>query len=91
MFPMTGTAGGGAGAGSSDRARQSWTTEDDGTWGPEGGLGGAAAGGDGFVMPVGPGGNGQGREQDRARQAWLAEEDDLWGAGEPVVPPVLGR
>jgi hypothetical protein len=91
MFPMTGTAGGGAGAGSFDRARQSWTTEDDGTWGPEGGLGGAAEGGDGFVMPVGPGGNGQGREQDRARQAWLAEEDDLWGAGEPVVPPVLGR
>jgi hypothetical protein len=42
-------------------------------------------------MPVGPGGNGQGRERDRARQAWLAEEDDLWGAGEPVVPPVLGR
>ncbi len=91
MFPMTGSAGGGAGAGSFDRARQSWITEDDGTWGPEGGLGGGAAGGDGFVMPVGPGGNGQGREQHRARQAWLAEEDDLWGAGEPAVPPVLGR
>ena len=88
---MAGSPGGGAGAGEFDRARQSWTAEDDGTWGPEGGLGGAGGdAGDPFFMPVGPGGNGQGREQDRIRQAWLAEDDDLWGALEPAVPPVIG-
>lgn len=92
MFPMTGSPGGGAGAGGFDRARQSWTTEDDGTWGGDGGgLGGAGEAADSFFMPVGAGGNGKGREQDRARQAWLAEDDDLWGAAEPAVPPVIGR
>jgi uncharacterized protein YukE len=98
MFPMTGSPGGGAGAGGFDRARQSWTTEDDGTWGADGGgLGAAGEAGDGFFMPVGPGdgggrGGGRGdRTRDRARQAWLAEDDDLWGAAEPAVPPVIGR
>src|SRR6266704_3066470 len=91
MFPMAGSAGGGTGAGGAGRARQSWTTEDDGTWGPDGGLNGAGDAGDSFLMPVGPGGNGRARERDRARQAWLAEDDDLWGAREPAVPPVIGR
>jgi hypothetical protein len=87
---MGGSPGGGA-AGSEDRVRDSWTTEDDGTWGSEGGgLGGPGEAGDPFFMPVGPGGNGQGREQDRLRQAWMAEDDDLWGALEPAVPPVIG-
>jgi uncharacterized protein YukE len=91
MFPMAGSPGGGAGAGGSDRARQSWTTEDDGTWGTDGGgLGGAGEVSDSFLMPVGPGGRND-RERDRARQAWLAEDDDLWGAAEPAVPPVIGR
>ncbi len=81
MFPMAGSPGGGAGAGGSDRARQSWIGEDDGTWGADGGgPAGAGEASDGFFMPVGPGGNGRGREQDRVRQAWLAEDDDLWGA-----------
>ena len=92
MFPMTGSPGGGAGAGGFDRARQSWITEDDGIWGADGGgLGGAGEAGDSFFMPVGAGGTGRGREQDRARQAWLAEDEDLWGAAEPAVPPVIGR
>jgi uncharacterized protein YukE len=92
MFPMAGSPGGGAGASGFDRARQSWITEDDGTWSADGGgLGGAGEAGDSFFMPVGAGGNGRGREQDRVRQAWLAEDDDLWGAAEPAVPPVIGR
>ncbi len=92
MFPMTGSPGGGAGAGGFDRARQAWIAEDDGTWGADGGgLGGAGEAGDSFFMPVGAGGTGRGREQDRARQAWLAEDEDLWGAAEPAVPPVIGR
>jgi hypothetical protein len=90
-FPMAGSPGGGAGASEIDRARQSWTTEDDGTWGSEGGgLAGSGEAGDPFFMPVGPGGNGHGRERDRLRQAWLAEDDDLWGALDPAVPPVIG-
>lgn len=94
MFPMGGSPGaGGAGGEGMGRARQSWTSEDDVTWEPEGGgLNDAAAGeaGDGLFMPVGPGGRGEGREQDRRRQAWLAEDDDLWGAREPAMPPVIG-
>ena len=90
-LPMTGSPGGGAGAGGIDRDRQSWTTEDDGTWGSDGGgPGGPGEAGDPFFMPVGPGGNAQGSERDRIRQAWLAEDDDLWGALEPAVPPVIG-
>jgi hypothetical protein len=89
MLPMGGSPGGGA-AGGIGRARQAWTTEDDGTWRPEGGLSAAGEPGDGLFMPVGPGG-GQERERDRSRMAWLAEDDDLWGAEEPAVPPVIGR
>lgn len=90
-FPMAGSPGGGAGSSEIDRARQSWTTEDDGIWGSEGsGLSGSGEAGDPFFMPVGPRGNGQGRERDRLRQAWLAEDDDLWGALDPAVPPVIG-
>jgi hypothetical protein len=90
-LPMGGSPGGGAAGSEMDRVRDSWTTEDDGTWGSEGGgPGGPGEAGDPFFMPVGPGGNGQGREQDRLRQAWMAEDDDLWGALEPAVPPVIG-
>ena len=47
--------------------------------------------GDGFVMPVGPGGNGQGRDQNRARQAGWPRRTTCGAPGEPAVPPVLGR
>jgi uncharacterized protein YukE len=42
-FPMGGGGGGGAGGGG--RSRQAWQTEDEGTWGDEGG----ALGGDGII------------------------------------------
>jgi hypothetical protein len=87
---MAGYPGGGAGAGGIDRARLSWTTEDDGTWGPDTGLDGTGAADDAFFMPVGPGGGRQRREPERIRQAWMAEDDDLWGVPEPAVSPLTG-
>jgi hypothetical protein len=95
-FPMMGGVAGGGGQDGSGRARESWITEEEGTWGPEPGSGAAAAGTDlaaengvGAMMPAGAG-RGTGQERDRIRQAWLAEED-VWGTGQPAVPSVISR
>jgi hypothetical protein len=96
MMPMMGMPGGGAGQGGLGRARESWTSEDEGTWGPDATAGGAADGADATadgtfpgMMPLGGTGSGQGQDKDRSRQAWMAEEEDVWGAGQPAVPPVI--
>jgi hypothetical protein len=94
MMPMMGTPGG-AGQSGLGRERETWTSEDEGTWGPDAsgaadGAGAAADGGFPGMMPVGAGG-GQGQERDRNRLAWMSEEDDLWGAGQPATPPVISQ
>jgi hypothetical protein len=96
MMPMMGMPGGGAGQGGLGRMRDSWASEDQGTWGPDGPVGGTADGAgaaaDGTfpgMMPLGGTGGGQGRERDRPRQAWMDEDEDVWGAGQPAVPPVI--
>jgi hypothetical protein len=96
MMPMMGMPGGGAGQGGLGRARESWTGEDEGTWGPDATAGGAADGADATadgmfpgMMPLGGAGGGQGQDKDRSRQAWMAEDEDVWGAGQPAVPPVI--
>jgi hypothetical protein len=42
MMPMTGMPGGGTGQGGLGRMRESWSSEDEGTWGPDTIAGGAA-------------------------------------------------
>ncbi|HEY2579672.1 MAG TPA: WXG100 family type VII secretion target [Streptosporangiaceae bacterium] len=94
--PMMGMGGmsGGAGEGGIGRGRASWTTEDEGTWGPDG----AAPGADGAMAEDGMPGmmpfsstSGQGQERNRSRQAWMFEEEDIWGTGQPTVPPVISQ
>jgi uncharacterized protein YukE len=96
-FPMTGTGGGGIGQDEVGQGRQYWTSEEEGTWGPDvmpantiaGADGGATGGGiDGMLPGVGAGGRDE--QPERNRLAWLGEDDDFWGAGEPAVPPVIG-
>jgi hypothetical protein len=96
MMPMMGMPGGASGQGGLGRARDSWTSEDEGTWGPDAAAGGAADGADATadgmfpgMMPLGGTGGGQGQDKDRFRQAWMAEDEDVWGAGQPAVPPVI--
>jgi hypothetical protein len=91
---MMGGVSGGAGQDGIGRARQSWTAEEEATWGQDAaaadtaaGAGAAADSGVG-AMPAGAG-PGRHRDQDRARQAWMAEDDDLWGTGAPAVPAVI--
>lgn len=81
-FPMTGSSGG-AGAGAADRARQSWITEEEGTWDPGfpggSGIAGESAAADGGMFPM-TGSAGPGAESaDRMRQSWMNEED-AWGS-----------
>jgi uncharacterized protein YukE len=92
-FPMAG-AGGAGGPGEADRSSQSWTSEDEATWGPDLGPGLAAgpeaAAGDGMGWMMPGGGAGRGQDRERSRLAWTGEDDDFWAAGGPAVPPVIG-
>jgi uncharacterized protein YukE len=98
-FPMMGMGGmsGGAQGDGIGRDRTSWTTEDEGTWGPDGAASGGA--GDAMAEDGMPGGgmmpfsgaSGQGQDRDRSRQAWMSEEEDLWGGGQQAVPPVINQ
>ena len=94
-FPMMGMGGmSGGGQSGIGRDRASWTTEEDGTWGPD-----AASGADGAMaedgmpgmMPFAGASSGKGQDRNRSRHAWMSEEDDLWGTGQPTVPPVISQ
>ena len=96
MAPGFMPGGGAAGAGAQDgfgRPRQSWVSEEEGTWNPGAGTAGdsmVAGNGTGWELPVGPGGSGRENQRERSRLAWLAEDEDFWDPGEPAVPPVIG-
>jgi hypothetical protein len=96
MMPMMGMPGGGVGQGGPGRMRESWSSEDEGTWGPDAAVGGTADGADATadgtfpgMMPLGGTSAGQRQDRDRFRQAWMDEDEDVWGAGQPAVPPVI--
>jgi hypothetical protein len=96
MMPMMGMpGGGGVGQGGLDRMRESWSSEDEGTWGQDTAFGGAADGADATsdgmfpgMMPLG-GTSSSRQDRDRFRQAWMDEDEDVWGTGQPAVPPVI--
>lgn len=95
-FPMMGMGGiSGGGQSGIGRDRASWTTEEEGTWGPDAAASGTAGpmAEDGMpgMMPFTGARSGKGQDRNRSRQAWMSEEDDLWAAGEPTVPPVINQ
>jgi uncharacterized protein YukE len=95
-FPMMGLGGmSGGGQNGIGRDRAAWTTEEEGTWGPDAAASGpdAPLAEDGMpgMMPFAGTSSGKGKDQDRSRQAWMSEDDDLWDAGQPAVPPVISQ